>query len=120
MRVRHDVAQDQAWPKFNRFDHRTGDAHAIPALRPLPTCVREAKPRLVRVSQLIPQARSLEYRFSPQLYRGRWRCDITSPDDISTRPEELESLLIGDEGFSEKGTTPESGGGIRNLAETAA
>ena len=34
------------------------------------------------------------------------------------RPERLESLLIGDESFSEKGTTPESGGGIRNLAGT--
>jgi hypothetical protein len=37
-----------------------------------------------------------------------------------TRPEKLKSLLIGGEGFSEKGTTPESGGEIRNLAGTAA
>ncbi len=56
---RHDVAL-QAWPELHRFDHRTGDAHAIPALGRFPSVVREAKPGLVRVSQLIPQARSLE------------------------------------------------------------
>lgn len=37
-----------------------------------------------------------------------------------TRPEKPQSLLIGDGGFSEKGTTPESGGGNRNLAGHAA
>jgi hypothetical protein len=37
-----------------------------------------------------------------------------------TRPEKFESLLIGGKGFSEKGTTPESGGGNRNLAGNAA
>ena len=37
-----------------------------------------------------------------------------------TRPEKLESILIGDDGFSEKGTTPESGGEHRNLAGHAA
>jgi len=62
---RHDVAS-QAWPKLYRFDHRTGDAHAIPALGRFPSVVREAQPRLVRVSQLIPQARSLGLSiFSP-------------------------------------------------------
>jgi hypothetical protein len=85
-----------------------------------PNVVREAKPRLVRVSQLIPQARSLGLSiFSPSCTG-----DDGSVNDASerhpTRPEEFESLLIGDKGSSEKGTTPESGGGIRNLAGTAA
>ena len=37
----------------------------------------------------------------------------------SARPEKQKSLLIGDDGFLEKGMTPESGGGNRNLAGTA-
>ncbi len=41
------------------------------------------------------------------------------PSDNSARPKRRMSLLIGDDGFFEKGMTPESGGGNRNLAGTA-
>ena len=41
------------------------------------------------------------------------------PGEYSARPKRQESLLIGDDGFFEKGMTPESGGGNRNLAGTA-
>jgi len=44
----------------------------------------------------------------------------TFPNDHLTRPEASKSLLIGDGGPQEKGTTPESGGGNRYLAGTAA
>jgi len=41
------------------------------------------------------------------------------PNGVPTRPEALGSLLIGDARVSEKGTTPESGGGNRTLAGAA-
>ena len=107
------TSRDQAWPKLYRFDHRTGDAHAIPALGRFPSVVREAQPRLVRVSQLIPQARSLRFSFSPQGLTGEFDgAGTPAPNESPTRPGKLEPLLIGGKSFPEKGTTPESGGGL--------
>src|SRR5256885_2080227 len=56
---------------------------------------------------------------SPPGYSGDDESMMMLSDGNPTRPERSKSLLIGDEGFSEKGMTPESGGGPRKSAGNA-
>ena len=76
---------------------------------------------LVRVSQLIPQARSLRLSFSPQGFDWgtRWNRDAGS-ERRSDAATEAFVALEWRRRLSEKGTTPESGGEDRSLTAEAA
>jgi hypothetical protein len=87
--------------------------------RPLSTSP-ESNPFVGSRESANPVGRSCLIPFLPKVVTGEDGNTTVFPDGNPTRPEKSDSLLIGEAGFSEKGTTPESGGGNRNLAGTAA
>ena|SRR5437588_11158783 len=83
-------------------------------LWPLPKCCPGSQAQVGPRESANPAGKAAEiFVFSPSC-TGDDEGVTTPSNDVRRGQRSPESLLIGDDGFSEKGTTPESGGGNRN------
>ena len=103
--------------RIGRQFRTSHDAHEIPALN---ASLQSRKQPDVGFHESANPVGTVAWNFAPPPGCNGDDGNMTMfPGEYSARPKRQKSLLIGDDGFFEKGMTPESGGGNRNLAGTA-